>query len=134
MSHRKAMTHIRQASWPLVLRFRLPLEERDVFSLSKIAEMRCAAVAPLTVRRRAMRECSLEQGRKDTWYGSALENMRPDFLSERAFVTPSFWPSSPPVSFSDPGLLFPSRSTHHGKTDCTFPSHGSQSRGPDVLA
>lgn len=41
MSHQKAMAHIRQASWPLVLGFRLPLEERDVFSLSKIADMRC---------------------------------------------------------------------------------------------
>lgn len=40
MSHSKAMAYIRQASWPLVLRFRLPLEERDVFSLSKIADMR----------------------------------------------------------------------------------------------
>ncbi|CAM9339819.1 unnamed protein product, partial [Laminaria digitata] len=40
MSHRKAMAHIRQATWPLVLRFRLPLEERDVFSLAKIADMR----------------------------------------------------------------------------------------------
>lgn len=40
MSHQKAMAHIRQASWPLVLRFRLPLEERDVFTLSKIADMR----------------------------------------------------------------------------------------------
>ena len=34
------MAHIRQATWPLVLRFRLPLEERDVFSLAKIADMR----------------------------------------------------------------------------------------------
>ncbi|CAM9136528.1 unnamed protein product, partial [Ectocarpus sp. 4 AP-2014] len=42
MGHRKAMAHIRQAPWPLVLRFRLPLEERDVFSLSKIADMRHA--------------------------------------------------------------------------------------------
>ena len=53
MSHRKAMAHIRQASWPLVLRFRLPLEERDVFSLSKIAEMRCAAGGKPTLRRGA---------------------------------------------------------------------------------
>ena len=44
MSHQKAMAHIRQASWPLVLRFRLPLEERDVFSLSKIADMRCFSI------------------------------------------------------------------------------------------
>ena len=40
VSHQKAMAHIRQATWPLVLRFRLPLEERDVFSLAKIADMR----------------------------------------------------------------------------------------------
>ncbi|CAM9126790.1 unnamed protein product, partial [Hapterophycus canaliculatus] len=40
MSHQKAMAYIRQASWPLVLRFRLPLDERDVFSLSKIADMK----------------------------------------------------------------------------------------------
>lgn len=45
MRHQKAMAHIRQASWPLVLRFRLPLEERDVFSLSKIADMRYVGAA-----------------------------------------------------------------------------------------
>lgn len=49
MSHGKAMAHIRQASWPLVLRFRLPLEERDVFSLSKIADMRYSGEASASV-------------------------------------------------------------------------------------
>lgn len=34
------MAHIRQAAWPLVIKFRLPLDEDDVFSLAKIAEMR----------------------------------------------------------------------------------------------
>lgn len=43
MSHHRAMVHIRQAAWPLVLKFRLPLDERDVFSLEKLAEMRYPA-------------------------------------------------------------------------------------------
>ncbi len=119
MSHRKAMTHIRQASWPLVLRFRLPLEERDVFSLSKIAEMRCAAIASLTVRRGAIRDCSVEQGRNDTRYGSALENATrlcvKKVLSQRRSWPCPLLVSSPILIFSDPDLLFPARGTHHKK-------------------
>lgn len=39
------MALIRQATWPLMLKFRLPLDERDVFSLAKIADMRYLAKA-----------------------------------------------------------------------------------------
>jgi len=105
MSHRKAMTHIRQASWPLVLRFRLPLEERDVFSLSKIAEMRCAAVASLTMRLRATREYSLEQGQNGIWNGNALKSCDQTFLQNRALSQRRSWSCSP---FPSPILIFSS--------------------------
>ncbi|CAM9595153.1 unnamed protein product [Discosporangium mesarthrocarpum] len=40
LTHAKVMDHIRQVSWPLVLRFRRPLDEKDILSLARISTMR----------------------------------------------------------------------------------------------